>query len=133
MKKLLFILCFLSFNCLGGTPNICTTDEVVKFSNEARSEIASKTYYPKKAQMKGIEGTGNVVVFFDGTWSVVSKEIQQSTGSEHLDIAMIDAIKSSNFLKPNCAPVMPVRITAPFIFKLQHFENNSPAPTEIAE
>jgi TonB family protein len=133
MKKLLFALCFLSSNCLASTTNICTPDEVIQFSNRAISEIVSKTYYPPKAQMKGIEGEGSVILVFDTAWNIIGKEILKSTGSEHLDIAMTNTIKNSNFSKPNCIPELPVRITVPFIFKLNHGENKSPALSEAAE
>jgi Gram-negative bacterial TonB protein C-terminal len=131
MKKFILILAVFFSNTSAGSENLCTAKDLKLFAITAKKEIIAQTHYPTLAAKKGHEGDGSVVVLFDQVWKIQNVELLKSTTSKLLDSAMIDTIKTSSFLTPNCRPEKPVNLIVPFNFKFDEIEDNKPAHPEL--
>lgn len=132
MNKFLLMLFFVSFSSFADTKTTCTGNDLQQFSSKTRDEILSNTYYPKIAQIKGVQGKGSVLISFDAAWNIAETKISQSTGFEILDTAMMDTVKNSNFIKPNCDTGRMVLVTAPFDYVIP-ITQDEPQPIPSTE
>lgn len=101
-----------------------------KITQRATALTAAAPTYPKVAKRDGIEGTARVrfCVLADGT--VEQVQVEESSGSTHLDAAAVDAVKRSKFRPAQTASGKSVDScdTAPYRFVLE----KAPEPVQAS-
>ena len=88
------------------------------YLSKLQAMLESKKVYPKRALMKGEQGTVNISFSITASGKFESIEIIQGSRFEELDQAALQLVKKSAFFEPLPAELLPrLQVSLPIVFK----------------
>lgn len=86
-----------------GFPVNCTAENISNLASTAKIAVRKEVKYPRDAQIRQMEGSGELFVEVNKLGKLLWQQILVSTGNDAFDIAMLEAGQKAKFPAVECA------------------------------